>query len=183
MNLTNEFLIAMPSLEDPNFARTVTYVYAHDESGAMGLVINRPIEVRFSELLDHMGIESTTEDAFDTPVVMGGPVDVQRGFVIHEPVGDWDAMVQVSDDMAISSSRDVLAAMATGTGPTRAIVALGYAGWGPGQLENEVLENSWLNGPSAPEVIFDLPFDERWGRAASLMGVDLDRLSSLAGHS
>ena len=183
MDLTNQFLIAMPTLADPNFAKTVTYVYAHDEGGAFGIVINRPVDIRFSELLDHMEITSTSPAAFDTPVVLGGPVEMQRGFVLHERTEEWDCPEETETDLIITASREIITAIAEGRGPERALVALGYAGWAPGQLEDEVLDNAWLSGPCDASVIFDLPFDQRWERAAELMGIDVDRLSAIAGHS
>ena len=183
MNLTNQFLIAMPSLADPNFAKTVTYILAHNADGAMGLVINRPLKVRFEELLGHMQITATSTQAQDTCIVQGGPVEPQRGFVIHEPCGEWDATLVVDDGLAVAWSRDILSAMGDGLGPGKAIVALGYAGWGAGQLEAEVLANAWLSGPSDAEIIFDYPFAQRWQAAAKLMGVDVDRLSDTAGHA
>lgn len=183
MDLTNQFLIAMPALGDPNFERTVTYIYSHDEDGALGLVINRPLDIRFSELLDHLDIASTTPAAFDTPVVFGGPVEVERGFVLHEPGEHWDALIEVEGGLAVSASRTMIEAIASGVGPARVMVALGYAGWGAGQLETEVLDNAWLSGPASLDIVFDVPFEQRWERAARLMGVDVERLSSQAGHS
>jgi len=183
MNLTNHFLIAMPSLMDPNFHRTVTYLCAHNDEGAMGIVINRPLDLNLGEVLGHMDLESGDPATRGMRVIQGGPVQRERGFVIHEPAGQWDAVLQVSDDIAVATSRDILAAMARGEGPQRALVALGYAGWGAGQLEREVLENAWLSGPADAGIIFDVPFEERWESAARLLGVDVERLSGDAGHA
>lgn len=183
MNLTNHFLIAMPSLMDPNFHRTVTYLCAHSDEGAMGLVINRPLDLTLGEVLGHMNLESTDETARNMPVVQGGPVQRERGFVIHAPAGNWDAVLQVGEDIGIATSRDILAAIARGEGPEHALVALGYAGWGAGQLEREVAENAWLSGPAASHILFDVPFEDRWESAARLLGVDVDRLSGEAGHA
>lgn len=184
MNLTNQFLIAMPTLGDPNFHRTVTYMCAHNDEGAMGIVINRPLELNLGEVLGHMDIESTDPRVNDMPVLQGGPVQRERGFVIHCPTGGtWDAVLEVTDEIAIATSRDILAAMACGTGPERALVALGYAGWGAGQLEREVAENAWLSVASDDSIIFDAPYEDRWERAAKLLGIDPDRLSGQAGHS
>ncbi|MBT6275843.1 MAG: YqgE/AlgH family protein [Chromatiales bacterium] len=183
MNLTNQFLIAMPNLADPNFAKTVTYILAHNEDGAMGLVINRPMDVTFADLLEHMEIDAAPEIGCER-VVQGGPVEPQRGFVIHEPgAGDWDAVMQVDDGLAVAWSKDILVAMGKGAGPQRSLITLGYAGWGAGQLEDEVLANSWLSGPSDWSIIFDVDYDDRWEGAARLLGVDVDRLSGIAGHS
>ena len=183
MDLSNQFLIAMPALGDPNFERTVTYIYSHDADGALGLVINRPLDIQFGELLDHLDITATTPAALETPVVFGGPVELERGFVLHEPGQPWDALIEVENGLAVSASRTVIEAIATGNGPPRAMVALGYAGWGAGQLESEVLDNAWLSGPASLDIVFDVPFEQRWEQAARLMGVDVERLSSQTGHS
>ncbi len=184
MNLSNHFLIAMPGLADPNFARTVTYLCAHDEGGAMGLVVNRPLDMRLGELLDSLGLEARTPGVRDLPVVQGGPVLPERGFVLHRPAGEWEAVLEVpGTDIAVATSRDVLQALAEGKGPSQALIALGYAGWGAGQLEQELQENAWLSGPAPPELIFEEPFEHRWEAAARALGVDLDRLSGQAGHA
>ncbi|NKC15372.1 MAG: YqgE/AlgH family protein [Gammaproteobacteria bacterium] len=183
MNFTNQFLVAMPNLADPNFAKTVTYILAHSEDGAMGLVINRPLEVNFGDLLEHMNIDTARHEIKAKPIMQGGPVEPQRGFVVHEPGGNWDAVMQVEDGLAVAWSKDILVALSEGSGPQRTLVTLGYAGWGAGQLENEVLDNSWLNGPADANIIFDCPYEQRWENAARLMGVDIERLSGTAGHS
>ena len=183
MDLTNQFLIAMPALQDPNFHRTVTYLCAHNNEGAMGIVINRPLDLNLGEVLDHMSIEVDNIQVNDMMVLQGGPVQRDRGFVIHEPAGEWDAVLTVGDDIGVATSRDILTAVAHGDGPKRAVVALGYAGWGAGQLEHEVLQNAWLSGPADSSIIFDLPYEKRYESAARLLGVDLDRLSGEAGHA
>lgn len=183
MNLTHQFLIAMPALADPNFHRTVTYICHHDNEGAMGIVINRPLELNLGEVLGHMNIDCTDPGVETLPVLQGGPVQTERGFVIHTPTGSWESVLCVGDDIGVATSRDILAAIAQGEGPPRAIVALGYAGWGAGQLEREVTENAWLSAPAASDIIFDRPYGDRWTCAAELLGVDLDRMSGEAGHS
>jgi putative transcriptional regulator len=183
MDLTNQFLIAMPALQDPNFHRTVTYLCAHNNEGAMGIVINRPMDLNLGEVLNHMSIQVEDIQVKDMMVLQGGPVQRDRGFVIHEPAGEWDAVLTVGDDIGVATSRDILTAVAQGAGPERAVVALGYAGWGAGQLEHEVLQNAWLSGPADSSIIFDLPYEERYESAARLLGVDLDRLSGEAGHA
>jgi putative transcriptional regulator len=183
MDLTNQFLIAMPSLQDPNFHRTVTYLCAHNDEGAMGIVINRPLDLKLGEVLDHMSIEVENDMVNDMTVLKGGPVQRERGFVIHEPAGQWDAVLAVGDEIGVATSRDILAAVALGDGPQRAVVALGYAGWGAGQLEREVQQNAWLSGPADSSIIFDLPYEKRYESAARLLGVDLERLSGEAGHA
>ena len=183
MDLTNQFLIAMPSLQDPNFHRTVTYLCAHNEEGAMGIVINRPLDLKLGEVLDHMSIEIANDRVNNMPVLQGGPVQRERGFVIHEPAGEWDAVLPVGNAIGVATSRDILTAVAQGDGPSRALVALGYAGWGAGQLEREVQQNAWLSGPADSSIIFDLPYEQRYESAARLLGVDLERLSGEAGHA
>ncbi len=181
--LSNHFLIAMPALADPNFFHTVTYICEHDAEGAMGVVINRPMDLSLGEVLTHMDMETVDAEAAGLPVFQGGPVQVERGFVLHEPLGNWDATLKVSDDIGITASQDVLAAIAAGKGPKRALIVLGYAGWGAGQLEREMAENAWLSGPATAGILFDTPVEKRWEAAAALLGVDLNLLSSDAGHA
>jgi putative transcriptional regulator len=181
--LNNHFLIAMPGLEDPNFHRTVTLICQHNSDGAMGIVINRHLDIPFSEILTQLNIEGYQHELEHRPVFMGGPVQETRGFVLHEPLGAWESTLKISDHLGLSASRDILAAIAVGSGPDRWLLALGYAGWGPGQLEQEIKQNAWLNGPADPEVLFSLPLAERWSAAAELLGVDLSQLSGEAGHA
>ena len=183
MDLTNQFLIAMPSLADPNFHRTVTLMCAHSEDGAMGIVINRPLDIKLTSVLDQLSIEPTSDDAEHVPVLQGGPVQRERGFVIHNPPGNWDAVLRVGDDIGISTSKDILSAVAEGRGPQRVAIALGYAGWGAGQLEHELQQNAWLSGPADSRIIFDTPYEKRWDSAARLLGIDPHHLSSDAGHA
>jgi putative transcriptional regulator len=180
---TNQFLIAMPALEDPNFHRTVTLICQHDDEGAIGLIVNRPLEVPLQQVFEQMDIEDVDPRFREQPIYVGGPVQQERGFVLHRPVGEWDSTLDISDDLGMTTSRDILAAMATGGGPEDAIVALGYAGWGAGQLEEEMAANSWLNAPADQSIIFDLDVSERWLAAARLLGVDIDQLSDQAGHA
>lgn len=183
ISLTNHLLIAMPGLADPNFARTVTLICEHSSEGAMGLVINRVTELRLHDIFEQLGIPSRGSRVSDMPVFFGGPVQNNRGFVLHEPLGSWDATLPVTDTLGVSTSRDILEAMAQNQGPERCLVALGYAGWGPGQLEREIMENSWLYGPANHHVLFDLPVEKRWKEAARAVGVNLDLLSGEAGHA
>jgi len=180
--LTGQFLIAMPALEDPNFAQTVTYLCQHSSEGALGIIISRPLEMRLAEILESMEIELKDEKAGDIPVFWGGPVQPERGFVIHRPLGKWVGTLAVGDDIGLTTSRGVMEAIAQGRGSEKVLISLGYAGWGEGQLEREILENAWLNGPASEEILFDLPPSRRWKAAAALMGVDLDLMSSQAGH-
>ena len=181
--LGNHFLIAVPAMHDPNFSRTVTLLCQHTEEGAMGLMLNRSSEYKLGDVLEQMQI--TTDDAAlaAAPVLIGGPVQPERGFVLHDTGGTWDSSFTISDALSVTTSRDILAAMAEGKGPKHAIVALGYAGWGEGQLEQEMLENAWLTAAAEPEVIFATPPDKRWEAAASRMGIDIATLSTQTGHA
>jgi putative transcriptional regulator len=181
--LTNHFLIAMPALADSNFYRTVTFVCEHSNEGAMGIVINRATDLRLGEILEQLEISTADLSLADQPVHLGGPVQNNRGFVIHEPLGNWESTLRVTETVGVSTSRDILTAIAERRGPDRYLVALGYAGWGAGQLEREIGENSWLSSPASREILFDLPLEHRWSAAAGLVGVDLSTLSSEAGHA
>lgn len=182
-SLRNHFLIAMPALADPHFSHTVTYICEHNEEGAMGIVINRPLDVPLSEVLRQMEVEPSK--ALDTSVLVneGGPVQPSHGFVIHTPVGAWESSMQINDEIALSTSRDILTAIGHNEGPSRYLIALGYAGWGAGQLEEEMAENAWLSGPADMNILFELPLEQRWEAAARLLGVDLNLLSSDVGHA
>ena len=181
--LTNQFLVAMPALEDPNFRESVTFICEHNPKGALGIVINRPMNVVLEDILKQLALKARDEATATTPVYLGGPVQPERGFVIHEPAGSWEATLKVGETLGVTTSRDVLAALAEGSGPKRSFVALGYAGWTAGQLEEELKSNSWLSAPADPHIIFDTPVDQRWQAAARLIGVDLSLLSDDAGHA
>jgi putative transcriptional regulator len=182
-SLTNHLLIAMPQLSDPNFAQTVALICEHTDKGALGIVLNKPLPMKLSDVLSQMKLEPSTEDIGAQPVLRGGPVHTDRGFVLHRPGGQWDHTHKVSDTIQVTTSRDVLAAMAKGEGPSDAFIALGYAGWDSGQLEREMKENAWATMPVDPRVVFELPFEERWAGAWRLLGIDVDRLSPEAGHA
>lgn len=182
-SLANHFLIAMPRLADPNFFHTVTYICEHTTEGALGIVINRPLEMRLGEILTHMDIPNTDPRAADIPVHMGGPVQQERGFVLHTPLGDWEATLKVTDEIGITTSRDILTAIAEGRGPQQVLIALGYAGWGGGQLEQEMADNAWLSGPANTQILFEIPEAQRWEAAAASLGVDLNLLSGDVGHA
>jgi putative transcriptional regulator len=181
--LTNQFLIAMPALADPNFFHTVTYICEHNSAGALGIVINRPLTLTLGELLEHLQIEQRQDGVESLPVFSGGPVQQEQGFVIHTPVGKWESTLQVTPSIGLTTSRDILQALASGEHKERALVALGYAGWGPGQLEQEIANNAWLSGPADDAILFDTPHPQRWAAAAALLGVDLALLSCDAGHA
>jgi putative transcriptional regulator len=182
-DLTNHFLIAMPALSDPNFTQTVTYLCEHTPEGAMGIVINRPSEVTLGEVFDQLGIEKACAQASRSTIYVGGPLQQERGFVLHPGGTAWEATLPVSSEVSITTSRDVLTAIASGEGPKEYLIALGYAGWGAGQLEEELIDNAWLSGPADPEVLFRVPSPRRWRAAAALLGVDLSLLSSDSGHA
>jgi putative transcriptional regulator len=182
-SLTNQLLIAMPGMEDPNFSTTVTLICEHNDDGALGIVINRPLELNLSGLFEQLNVDDPDPVAASLPVVMGGPVGPERGFVLHNPGATYENSLVVSKDIQLTLSRDVIDAMATGEGPNKSLVALGYAGWEPGQLENEMLANSWLNVPASPDIVFDMPFNQRWMSAARTLGIDISRISPDAGHA
>ncbi len=183
LNLTNQFLIAMPGLTDPNFHKTVTYICAHSDEGAMGIVINRPSNISLGEVLRQMDLESPDPTVNAVPVYQGGPVHRERGFILFRPLGAWDSSIQVSAQCGLANSRDILQAMCEGRGPAQTLVALGYAGWGAGQLERELAENAWLSGPVDEEILFNVAPERRWNSAAALLGVTIERLSQEAGHA
>ena len=183
MNLTDHFLIAMPSMVDPNFARTLTYICEHNEQGALGLVINRPIDLTLSALLAQVAAPQIEPHLDKTPVHYGGPVQIDRGFVLHQPVGEWQSTLAVNTITGLTTSKDILVAVGKGEGPGKLLVTLGYAGWAPGQLENELTQNAWLTVPAKPEVIFDLPAEERLAAAMQLLGIDFASLSEQVGHA
>ncbi|GAB4295360.1 MAG: YqgE/AlgH family protein [Thiohalomonadaceae bacterium] len=182
-SLRNHFLIAMPQLADPHFSHTVTYICEHNAEGALGIVINRPLDLTLGEVLQHMQIKPGERVDTATPIFSGGPVQTERGFVLHRPVGAWTSTLPVTGDIALTTSRDIMSAIGHGEGPQQFLLALGYAGWAAGQLEQEITQNAWLSGPADPAILFDLPVEERWGAAAALIGVDLTLLSSEAGHA
>lgn len=182
-NLTNHLLIAMPNLRDPNFEHTVTYICEHNENGAMGIVINRPIDINIGEVFEQMEIPVSTPELAKAPVFLGGPVEEQRGFVLHTGDAKWESSLRINDQISVTTSRDILEAMAHGEGPQQALIALGYAGWGGGQLEREILDNAWLSVPAEQAILFELPPARRWEAAAKLLGVDLNVLSTESGHA
>jgi putative transcriptional regulator len=181
--LTNQLLIAMPMLVDPNFAQSVALICEHNERGALGLILNKPLAMRMREVFEQLEIDIPAGPLSIRQVLKGGPIQTDRGFVVHRAVGEWDSTLEVSDTLHVTTSRDILAAMARGEGPHDAVVALGYAGWDGGQLEDEIRANAWLSAPVTPEIIFELPFESRWHAAARLLGVELDRISPISGNA
>jgi putative transcriptional regulator len=181
--LTNQLLIAMPAMGDPNFSQTVALICLHSAGGALALILNKPLTMRMGEIFDQLEIEIDQSPLLERRVLRGGPMQTDRGFVVHRAGGQWDSTLKVSDSIHVTTSRDILAAMARGEGPTEAVVALGYAGWDGGQLEEEIRANAWLSAPVDAGIIFDLPFESRWEAAGRLLGVDLARISSLSGNA
>jgi len=181
--LTNQLLIALPALSETNFSRSVALICQHDDDGAMGIVVNRRSEYTLGEVLGQMGVEGGTESLRAQPVLAGGPVHPERGFVLHDGGPRWDSTLAITDKLFLTTSRDILEAMARGDGPDHAIVALGCAGWGSGQLEHELTENDWLTAPADAELLFSEPLESRWQAAAGRIGVDFAYLADYAGHA
>jgi len=182
--LNNQLLIAMPALTDANFAHTVSYLCQHNEEGALAIIINRPTGMTLANIFDQMGIEPSSQQAMETPIFAGGPVQQDRGFIIHNKVSThWDASISVSDTTALTSSRDILEAIANNEGPEHYLIALGYAGWGAGQLEKEIRSNAWLNTPFQQDIIYNTPVKHRWITAANQLGIDINQLTAPAGHA
>ena len=183
--LVNHFLIAMPELRDPNFNRTVTLICQHDENGALGVVINRPLDhLTLKDVFDQLDLSTlTSESTAMSPVYYGGPVQQELGLVLHEGVGDWGSTLVVGDNLGLTSSRDVLESLSRSDGPSHSLMTLGYAGWGKGQLEQEMQENAWLSVEADCEIIFSVPAQQRWTAAASKIGIDINQLAPGVGHA
>ncbi|MBN1379509.1 MAG: YqgE/AlgH family protein [Gammaproteobacteria bacterium] len=182
LTLKNHFLIAMPDLRDPNFSRSVTLICEHDQHGAIGLVVNRPTTITLSELFVQLKLKCIKPETANTQIMAGGPVCPENGFILHRPVGDWENTLGIADDMGLTTSIDILRSIADGNGPEQAIIALGYAGWGAGQLENELADNAWLTHPADSDMLFTTPREQLWDTAARAIGVDMSLLSHDAGH-
>lgn len=184
INLTNQFLIAMPSMADPTFSGTVVYLCDHSERGALGLVINRPTDIDLKALFTRIDLKLEIEPLLHLPVYFGGPVQTERGFVLHEPVANpYTSSMSVPGGLDMTTSKDVLEAVAQGTGPAKFLLTLGHAGWGAGQLEEEISHNGWLTVQAEPRIVFDVPAEQRLEAALSLLGVSLSMLSGEAGHA
>ena len=183
LDLTGQFLIAMPTLLDPEFQQTVTYICAHSNEGAMGIVINRPMKIGLGEILSQMELPPTDPEIEQIQIFQGGPVQQDRGIIIHEPPTEWDSTINVTDNLGVATSRDILEAISKGDGPKKSLVALGYASWGAGQIEQELAENSWLNIPADESILFDTPPAKRWKKATELLGFDLHQISRDIGHA
>lgn len=187
IDLTNQFLIAMPGMADDTFSGAVVYLCEHSEKGALGLVINKPIDITLANLFEKVDLSLEGSDLAEQPVYFGGPVQTERGFVLHEPQGHdaqaFSSTLQVPGGLEMTTSKDVLEAMSHGQGPRRVLITLGYSGWSAGQLEDEIGRNGWLTVDAQPEIIFDTPVSERYDRALALLGIDPRMLSQEAGHA
>jgi putative transcriptional regulator len=182
-SLANHLLVAMPALADGNFAQAVTLICEHSDKGALGIVLNKPLGMKLGDVLSQMHLETARVDIGEAVVLRGGPVHPDRGFVLHRPGGQWDSTHVVSEQIQVTTSRDILGAIARGEGPKDAFMALGYAGWDAGQLDREMLDNAWLSLPMSERIAFELPHEERWQAAWQMLGVDSSRVSFVAGHA
>lgn len=181
--LRDHFLLAMPCLSEGIFSHSITYICEHGESGAMGIVINQPLDLSLEEIFEHLQINAR-HDFTDSPVMAGGPVQIDHGFVLHRNCDKtWEASLKVTTEITLTTSRDILRAIANEEGPSDHLIALGYAGWAAGQLEQELAENSWLTLPANSDIIFSTPADQRVGAAAALLGIDMNLISAAAGHA
>ena len=187
INLTNQFLIAMPGMAGDTFEGTVIYLCEHTENGALGLVINKPIDIKLKSLFEKVELNLDRGDISDSPVFFGGPVQTERGFVLHEQLdeegGHYSSSLKIPGGLEMTTSKDVLEALSHGAGPKRILVTLGYSGWGAGQLEDEMGRNNWINVNAQTDIIFDTPVEQRYDKALSLLGIDVRMLSSDAGHA
>jgi len=182
VNLTHHFLIAMPSMADPHFAHTLIYVCEHNENGALGIVINKPIDMTLSALFEQINIPLGDSQLRETKVHYGGPVQIDRGFVLHRPLGSWHSTLAISSDLGLTTSKDILEAVGSGQGPEDVLVSLGYAGWSADQLEQELAQNAWLTVAADAAVLFAEPAEMRLPAAMKLLGIDFSRLSNAVGH-
>jgi len=182
-SLTGQLLVAMPGLLDPNFSGTVSLICEHNDDGAIGFVINQPLQIDLASVLEQIGLDVSV-DISNSPVLSGGPVAVERGFVVHRASDDeWQSSMKISNEISVTTSDDIIQAMAEGKAPKGATLILGYAGWAQGQLEHEIMENSWLTLPASTDVVFDTAFDQRLKVATFSAGIDFSRMSSDAGHA
>lgn len=182
-DLTHHFLIAMPNMVDSNFERSLVYLCEHGTQGALGLVVNRPLDITLKTLLERLELPLDHEPLASLPVCLGGPVQTDRGFVLHQPPGEWQASLRVEEDIALTSSRDILESVSLTGQPSRVLVCLGYAGWTAGQLEFELEQNAWLTLPASADILFDLPAEQRLPEAIRRLGFDFSQLSDEVGHA
>ena len=183
IDLTHHFLIAMPNMVDPYFAKSLTYICEHNDQGALGVVVNRPIDLSLQALFERINLKLEPYELHDLPVYFGGPVQTDRGFVLHQPVGEWHSTLKVRNSLGLTTSKDILEAVGKGSGPAKMLVTLGYSGWAAGQLEHELGQNAWLTVEAGEQIIFDLPAEEKLPAAMELLGVDFASLSEDSGHA
>jgi len=186
MNLTDHFLIAMPAMDDPYFSKSLIYIAEHNDHGALGIIVNRPIDMSLATLFEKIDVPfgaAESANLSNLPVFFGGPVQTDRGFVLHRPIGEWQSTLAVNQEVGLTSSRDVLQSVARDGQPHEMLVTLGYSGWGAGQLEHELAQNAWLTVPADPHILFDLPFEERLPSAMEILGIDFTNLVEQAGHA
>ncbi len=174
--LENHFLVAMPSLADPNFSKSVVFIYEHNDKGALGMTINKPLQINLGNVLEHLGIAISKQSVSTLPVLMGGPVGQEHGFILYPNT------VDDKEEVMISASKEMLQEIANGKGPDDFLITLGYSGWGDGQLESEIARNDWIVVPAAAKILFDTPITERWVKAAEIIGLDINKLSTQVGH-
>lgn len=180
---TNQLLVAMPVLTDPYFSKAVAYICEHNENGAIGIVINHPLDLNLADVFQQMDIKFNKNSNKTLPILCGGPIHPERGFVIHNPSGIWRSSLEMTSEISVTTSKDILEAIAEDQGPNRVIITLGYASWTAGQLEQEVINNFWIICPINLDIIFSVPFAERWQTAINLIGIDLTKLSYYVGHA
>lgn len=183
LDLSHQFLIAMPGMADAAFEKSLIYICEHNAQGALGIIVNRPINLTLGELFEQIEVPLTDSDLKKMPVHFGGPVQTDRGFVLHDPIGSWQSTLTVHDKVGLTTSKDILHAVGEGQEPHNLLVTLGYAGWEPGQLEHELAQNAWLSVDASEHILFDLPAEERLLAAMALLGVDYASLSEDAGHA
>jgi putative transcriptional regulator len=181
--LADQFLIAMPSLNDSEFSGSIAYLCQHSDEGAFGVVINQHSSITVGEVMKQMSITDVSHAVSGLPVFNGGPVEPERGFILHQPVGQWDSTLQMTDSIALTTSRDILEAIAKQQGPEHFLIALGYTGWSTKQLEQEIIDNAWLNVPADASILFETPTEQRSQAAAARLGIDLGMLTTQVGHA
>ncbi|MCX7118166.1 MAG: YqgE/AlgH family protein [Legionellales bacterium] len=182
-SLANHLLIATPSIADPNFKKSVIYVCEHHIQGTVGLIINRPMQYPLGLVFDQLHIEPIRVESNRLPLLFGGPIQPERGFVIHRPLGEWRSSLALQEGVTVTTSNDIIRAIASDTGPKNVLVALGYVAWGENQLNQEVMDNAWLVCPFKPELLYDVPFEQRWESAGLTIGVKMNQLTSGVGHA
>lgn len=183
LSLAHHFLLAMPNMADPLFANSLVYVCEHGKHGAMGIIVNKPSGIMLAQLLEQVTLPIPDDGLSHLPIHFGGPIQPDRGFVLHTPVGSWQSSLLVTDEIALTTSKDVLSAVSTGEGPKQLLVSLGYSGWSAGQLEEEIAQNAWLTVPASGHILFDMVPSERYYAAMSSLGIDPSLLSGEVGHA